>query len=87
MRSAARTKVEKLLERLRSDGRLDRVREDVATRQALDLLVREAKPISVEQAKAREKLWTPGKEGEQTSPAACGRRAAELRRVPPWLRV
>ena len=62
------TKVEKLLERLRSDGRLDRVREDVATRQALDLLVREAKPISVEQAKAREKLWTPGKEGEQDQP-------------------
>ncbi len=62
------TKVEKLLERLRSDGRLDRVRQDVATRQALDLLVREAKPISVEQAKAREKLWTPGKEGEQDQP-------------------
>jgi trigger factor len=62
------TKVEKLLERLRSDGRLDRVRQDVATRQALDLLVREAKPISVEQAMAREKLWTPGKEGEQDQP-------------------
>ena len=56
------TKVEKLLEQLRSDGRLDRVREDVATRQALELLVREAKPITVEQAKARQKLWTPGKE-------------------------
>jgi hypothetical protein len=25
--------------------------------------VREAKPISVEQAKARDKLWTPGKSG------------------------
>ncbi len=62
------TKVETLLERLRSDGRLDRIRQDVATRQALDLLVREAKPISVEQAKAREKLWTPGKEGEQDQP-------------------
>ena len=33
--------------------------------QALELLVREAKPISVEQAQAREKLWTPGSEGEQ----------------------
>ncbi len=60
--------VEKVLEQLRSDGRLDRVREDVATRQALDLLVREAKPISVEQAKAREKLWTPGKDDEQDQP-------------------
>jgi hypothetical protein len=38
------------------------VREQVATGQALELLVREAKPIPVEQAKAREKLWQPGKE-------------------------
>jgi trigger factor len=41
---------------------LDVLREDIANRQALELLVREAKPISVEQAKAREKLWTPGRE-------------------------
>jgi hypothetical protein len=41
---------------------LEVLREDVANRQALDLLVGEAKPISVEQAKAREKLWTPGRE-------------------------
>jgi trigger factor len=50
----------KLLERLRGDGRLEQVRKDVATEQAAALLVREAKPISVEQAKARKKLWTPG---------------------------
>ena len=56
------TTPEKLLEQLRSGGRLDRVRREVATRQAIELLVAEAKPISVEQAKAREKLWTPGKE-------------------------
>ena len=56
------TSVEKLLERLRSSGRLDQIRDDVAIRQAIELLVREAKPISVEQAKARETLWTPGKE-------------------------
>jgi trigger factor len=55
---------EKLLERLRSAGRLDRVREDVASSQAVELLVREAKPISVDQAKAREKLWTPEREGQ-----------------------
>jgi len=59
----AGSKVDKLLDQLRSNGRLDRFREDVATQQALDLLVREAKPISVEQAQARQKLWTPGKEG------------------------
>jgi trigger factor len=56
-----------LLEQLRKADRLERVREDVASRQALELLVREAKPISVEQAKARDKLWTPGKEGEGRS--------------------
>jgi trigger factor len=56
------TSVDKALEQLRASGRLDQVREDVAIRQATELLVREAKPISVEQAKARQKLWTPGKE-------------------------
>jgi trigger factor len=62
------TTVEKTFEQLRSSGRLDRVREDVATQQALDLLIREAKPISVDQAKAREKLWTPGKEDPGDQP-------------------
>jgi trigger factor len=51
-----------LVEQLREAGRLESLREDVAARQAIELLVREAVPISVEQAKAREKLWTPGKE-------------------------
>ena len=54
-----------LLEQLRKGDRLEQVREEVANRQALELLVREAKPISVEQAKARDKLWTPGKEGRE----------------------
>jgi trigger factor len=54
-----------LLEQLRKGDRLEQVREEVANRQALELLVREAKPISVEQAKARDKLWTPGKESAQ----------------------
>ncbi|HLY51111.1 MAG TPA: trigger factor [Solirubrobacteraceae bacterium] len=56
------TSTEKLLEQLRKADRLERVREDVANQQALELLVSQAKPISVEQAKARDKLWTPGKE-------------------------
>jgi trigger factor len=51
-----------LVEQLRKAGRLENLREDVAARQAVELLVREAVPITVEQAKAREKLWTPGKE-------------------------
>jgi trigger factor len=56
------TTPEKLLAELRKGDRLERLREDLATRQAIDLLVREAKPISVEQAKARQKLWTPGQD-------------------------
>jgi trigger factor len=65
-RSAERqgTTVEKLFEQLDSGGRLDRVRSEVATRQAIEMLVADAKPISVEQAQARKKLWTPGKEAE-----------------------
>ena len=62
------TTPEKLLERLRSNGRLERMRDDLASRQAVELLVREAKPISVEQAKARDKLWTPGKDDETERP-------------------
>jgi FKBP-type peptidyl-prolyl cis-trans isomerase (trigger factor) len=53
---------DELLRQLRKVDRLERVRDEVANRQALELLVREAKPISVEQAKARDKLWTPDKQ-------------------------
>jgi len=65
--SAGRTgsSAAELMDQLRKADRLERVREDVANRQALELLVREAKPISVEQAKARDKLWTPGKDAER----------------------
>jgi trigger factor len=58
------TSAKKLLERMRSTGRLDALKAELAQRKALDLVAESAKPISVEQAKAREKLWTPGKEGE-----------------------
>ena len=65
--SAERSKTtpEKLLEQLRARGGLGRLRSDVAARQAIALMVREAKPITVEQAKAREKLWTPEKSERQ----------------------
>ncbi len=61
----AGTPVDELLERLNSGGRLEELRQELATRQAIELLVREAQPISVEQAKARQKLWTPGKEAAE----------------------
>jgi trigger factor len=55
-----RTAPKKLLERLRSNGRLDALRDDLAQRKALDLIAESAKPITIEQAQARDKLWTPG---------------------------
>jgi trigger factor len=60
-----RTSARKLLDRLRSSGRLDALRDDLAQRKALDLVADSAAPISVEQAQARGALWTPGEGGEQ----------------------
>jgi trigger factor len=57
-----------LVDQLLKAGRLESLREEVASRQAVELLVREATPISVDQAKAREKLWTPGKEDSSAGP-------------------
>jgi trigger factor len=67
--AAAREKTTpaKLLTRLRSAGRDAALQRDVAARRALDLMAEEAKPISVEQAKARDKLWTPEREPEKGS--------------------
>jgi trigger factor len=55
----------KLLEDLGDSGRLDDIREDLAARQAVEMIAAEAKPIPIEQAQAREKLWTPESEHEQ----------------------
>jgi trigger factor len=64
--SAARENVkpEKLRDRLEQAGRLDDLREDLAAKAAVDLLVEEAKPISIDQAQARDKLWTPEKDAD-----------------------
>ena len=59
-----RTTPEKLLKRLRESGRDAMVREDIRFRKAIDLVAESAKPIPVEQAEAREKIWTPEKERE-----------------------
>ncbi len=61
---------QKLLEDLRESGRLEDLREDLAARQAVELIASEAKPISIEQAQAREKLWTPDSEEQQEDGAA-----------------
>ena len=65
-----RTSARKLLDRMRSAGRLDAFKAELAQRKAIDLLAGSATAISVEQAQARDKLWTPG--------AGAGERASEL---------
>jgi trigger factor len=55
-----RTSPKKLLERLKSAGRLETLKEDLAQRKALDVVAESAKPITIDQAQARDKLWTPG---------------------------
>jgi trigger factor len=57
-----RTTPEKLLERLRENGRDAMVSDDIRVRKAIDLVAEAATPIAMEQAEAREKLWTPEKE-------------------------
>jgi len=47
------------LERLRHSGQLAELKDQLKARLALDLVVEAAKPIPIERAKARERLWTP----------------------------
>src|SRR3954464_13940067 len=58
-------KLQKALDRAKAEGRDEALREDIAMRKAVDMMVESAKQITVEQAQARDKLWTPGKEGEE----------------------
>lgn len=62
-----RTTPEKLLERLRQNGRDAMVREDLRAQRAIELVADSAKPIPKEQAEAREKIWTPEKDKEEKS--------------------
>jgi trigger factor len=55
------------LKRAKSQGTYDALREDIAMRKALDRVVESAKAIPVEQAKARDKLWTPEKDRDEAA--------------------
>jgi trigger factor len=61
-----RTTPEKLLQRLRQNGREAMIREDIRARKAIELVAESAKPIPLEQAEAREEIWTPEKEREKS---------------------
>jgi trigger factor len=63
---ASEKQLEKSLQRAKGEGRDEPLREDIAMRKAVDLLVDSAKAITVEQAKARDKLWTPEKDEESS---------------------
>jgi trigger factor len=54
------------LKKARARGGDEALREDIAMRRAVELIVEAAKPIPVAQAAARDELWTPEKdEGEK----------------------
>jgi trigger factor len=59
---ASDKQVKRALKRARAQGAEEALREDIAMRKAVDLLVESAKPIPAETAAAREKLWTPERE-------------------------
>jgi trigger factor len=57
---ASDKQLKRALKRARSQGADEALREDIAMRKAVDLVVENAKPIEAGRAAAREKLWTPG---------------------------
>jgi len=59
---------DQLLAEVRDEGAFERLREDMRLGRAVQFLVDSAVPISVEQAEARERLWTP--EEEKAAPEA-----------------
>jgi trigger factor len=62
---ASDKQLKRALKRARSQGADEALREDIAMRKAVDLVVENAKPIAVETAAARDKLWTPEKDAEE----------------------
>jgi trigger factor len=60
--------VEDSVQRLMADpATLTALRQDLAAQKALDVVTANAKPITAEQADAKQKLWTPEKETAQSA--------------------
>jgi trigger factor len=55
-----------LVERVRESGRFEQLREDMRMRDALDRVAAEVTKIEPELAEARDAIWTPDKEKQQT---------------------
>jgi len=63
---AAGDDVDAVIAEIWAHGQHEALREDLRLRAALDRLAADVKPITIEQAEAREKLWTPDKEKAAT---------------------
>jgi FKBP-type peptidyl-prolyl cis-trans isomerase (trigger factor) len=63
---AAGENADDVIEDLWQHGRQEDLREDLRLRAALDRVAAEVKPIPLEQAQARDAIWTPDKETEPT---------------------
>ena len=61
---AAGEDADQVIEDLWQHGRQEDLREDLRLRAALDRVAAEVKPIPLEQAQARDAIWTPDKESE-----------------------
>ena len=53
------------LKDIRESGREELLKEDLRMRRALELIAEEANPIPLEQAQARDQIWTPEKEQDE----------------------
>ena len=56
---------EDALKNIRESGREELLKQDLRMQRALELIGEQAKPIPMEQAQAREEIWTPEKEREE----------------------
>lgn len=61
---------ERLLHDLQHHGGWETLRQDLRLKEAVDRLIESATPIPMEQAEAREKLWTPADATKAAAPAA-----------------
>ncbi|MEJ7797428.1 MAG: trigger factor [Solirubrobacteraceae bacterium] len=72
---------QKLLDRLRHAGRVDGLSKEIAAEQALDLVVAEAKPIPIEEARERAKKSAAA--AKKAAPAAAKKKSAAASRATP----
>ena len=73
----------KLLDRLRSAGRVDALSKEVAAEQAIEIVITEAKPVSVEQAQSKRAAAEKKRAAaEAKKPAAAGKKKPAAKRKP-----